>query len=302
MRAGLLLVVVVGVEMLAVRPGVPMLSQIGRIWAIAALATAGYLACWRMVDTGYWPLLLIRDGATSLLVAVGIGWWQLAAGGSLALATAGTAQLAVTLLLMGVTAIGASALGVGGWRLRRWLRNGPPFWPRPPGIPDWPPEPGEVWNAEIIHDDDNHKDRPVLIWEREANYANVLTVTSVDKSGRPEHYVKLPLSEWEGVLDKEAWLSLELTPVPYTDFRSMRGECPARFWQQLEAKKMVRERRPSATPAPGFAFRHRLFAAMNRRVGRDARTVPAPPGPRRPAADASSRSGPGRGRRSSRNR
>jgi hypothetical protein len=282
-RAAPLPVLVVGVELLCLRDGVPLHAQLSRLWLVSLVVTAGYLACWRVADTGYWPVPLMYDGVWYLAVGFAVGWWHVAAGGSLTPGAVGTAELAVVLLLWAMASIGVSALCVGGWRLRRWLRDGPPFWPRPPGVWNWPPEPGEVWNATVVHDDGDHKDRPVVVWDRQANYAEVLTVTSVDKSHRPRDYVALHRNQWDDVLSKASWLSVELTPVPYSDFRSMRGDCPPRFWQWLVDHGPVRQRHPSAGPAPVFTRRHRLASARNRRFGVDARTRSATPTQRRPS-------------------
>ncbi|SDS91081.1 hypothetical protein [Actinoplanes derwentensis] len=258
-RAALLVTLVVGAELSTAGT-----TSLVRAWLVSAIVTAGYLACWRVLDTGYWPVLLIRDGVILLVVAGAAALGP----GPFATRSTDPRELAVTLLIVVLAAAGLVAVLTGGWRLRRWLRHGPPFWPRPPGLASWPPEPGQVWNAAIIHDDDNHKDRPVVVWERTPGYVKVLTVTSVDKSAKPEHYLRMPLAEWHRVLTTDAWLSLELTPVPYPDFRSLRGECPERFWRKI-GNRRIREPR-SFTPS--LTVRHRLRSAMNRRVGVDARS------------------------------
>ncbi|GAA1641021.1 hypothetical protein [Actinoplanes couchii] len=249
-RAALLVTLVVGAEV-----ATGGTASLVRAWLVSVIVTAGYLACWRVLDTGYWPMLLIRDGVILLVVAGGAALFP-ARGGDLA-------ELATRLLIVVLAAAGLVAVLTGGWRLRRWLRVGPPSEPQPPGLASWPPEPGEVWNAAIIDEDGNHRDRPVVVWERAANYAKVLTVLP---DGRPERHLRLPLAEWHRVLAEDSWLSLELTPVPFADFRSVRGTCPERFWSRI-ANRRIRER--SFTPS--LTVRHRLRSSMNQRAGVDAR-------------------------------
>ncbi|GAA4953911.1 hypothetical protein [Actinoplanes utahensis] len=265
-RAALLLLIVAGATRAAAAPDVPLRSQLPRIWLVSLIATAGFLACWRVVDTGYWPVLLLRDGTILLAIAVAGAWLH----GPFDLRAPGLWRLAETLLIGAIAAAGVFALLLGGLRLRKWLRRGPPSWPLPPGIASWPPEPGEVWNAVIVDEDGNHKDRPVVVWDRAAGHATVLTVTTAGEPARPEQQLRLTLAEWHRVLTTDAWLSLELTPVPYTDFRSRRGDCPERSWERL-GRRRIRDPRPAA---PSLAHRHRLYAAMNRRAGVDTRTLP----------------------------
>ncbi|MFC4068814.1 hypothetical protein [Actinoplanes subglobosus] len=215
-RAALLVFLVAGVELTLVSRSLSAPEQAGRIWIVSLIVTAGYLACWRVVDTGYWPLLLIRDSAFLLAVAGAGAWWQ---------RRYDLDGPATTLLIAAVAAVGVSALVAGLWRLARWMRNGPPSWPRPPGLATWPPLPGQVWNATV-----GREDRPVVVWELKRYCAYVLPVTSVDG---PREHLRLPLAEWHRVLSDDAWLSLQITPVPYTGFRSVRGRCPDRFWERM---------------------------------------------------------------------
>ncbi|WP_454314869.1 hypothetical protein [Streptomyces phaeoluteigriseus] len=237
--------------------------------------TAAVLGLMRIVDHGYFPLVLLRTALGKALAAVVVGYWIHHAGGTLVPdpddATAGAVLLAV--LWWSLVALSAGCAVVAAVRLERWLRTGPPARPAPPGVTSWPPAVGDVWWAELTHDDNSHKERPVVVLERAPDFVRVLGVTSVDKSGRRRGYLKLRLSEWEGMLTKDGWLNLQIAHIPYCDFLWRRGECPDPVWDVLGTRAEVRERSAKAGPAPGFTFRHRLWSAMNAHVGRDARTV-----------------------------
>lgn len=229
-RAALLSFLVAGVELTVVSRTVPATEQAARIWIVSLIVTAGYLACWRVADTGYWPLLMIRDAAFLLVVAGAGAWWQ---------RQYDLRGPATTLLVGAVAAVGVSALLAGLWRLVRWLRHGPPSWPRPPGLATWPPQPGQVWNATV-----DREDRPVVVWELKRHCAYVLPVDPVDG---PREHMRLPLAEWHRVLTDDAWLSLQITAVPYTGFRSVRGRCPDRFWERMGRRTLSG---PDAPEAP----------------------------------------------------
>lgn len=248
-RAGLLLGLVVAAQWLT--GGVFPTYRAG---VVSLIVTMGWLGFWRVLDTGYWPLLLIRDGIVLLVIAGGAAGWQRRFDPR----AVAPAELAVTLLIAMLALAGVGAAVAGGWRLRRWLRYGPPCSPQPPGVATWPPEPGQVWNVAI-----RHEDRPVVVWERGAHHATVLPVTAVDPGARDRH-LRLPLAEWHRVLTGDAWLSLQLTPVPYADFRSVRGDCPERFWSRVGRHQI----RAPRTFTPSLTFRHRLHTAMNRRAER----------------------------------
>ncbi|MFI8194288.1 hypothetical protein ACIF8T_37115 [Streptomyces sp. NPDC085946] len=239
--------------------------------------TAAALGLTRIVDHGYFPLVLLWTALWKALLAAVTGYWIHRTGGTLVLdqddATPGTLLLAV--LWWSLTGLSAGCAAAAAVRLVRWLRTGPPARPAPPGVTSWPPAAGDVWTAELTHDDNTYKERPVVVLERTPGFVRVLGITSVDKSDRPRGYLKLRLSEWEGVLKKDGWLNLEIAHVPYCDFLWRRGECPDRVWDVLCTKADVRERSAKAGPPPGFTFRHRLWSAMNAHVGRDARTVRA---------------------------
>ncbi|MFE2419323.1 hypothetical protein [Streptomyces hokutonensis] len=243
---------------------------------------AAVLGLLRTVDHGYFPLVLLWSALRKALLAAVTGYWIGHTGSTLVPdpdhATAGALLLAV--LWWSTVAVSAGCAVAAAVRLVPWLRTGPPASPAPPGVKSWPPAVGDVWTAELTHDDNNFKERPVLVLEHTPDFVRVLGVTSVDKSGRRHGYMKLRLSEWEGVLKKDGWLNLEIAHIPYCDFLWRHGGCPDRVWDLLCTKADVRERPAKSGPAPGFTFQHRLRSAMNRHVGRDARTVRADAGSR----------------------
>ncbi|MGW7255394.1 hypothetical protein [Streptomyces sp. NPDC054834] len=240
----------------------------------ATIATV--LGLMRTVDYGYFPLVLLSTALWRAFLAAVTGYWIHHTGGTLVPdpddATAGTLLLAV--LWWSLPALSAGCAVAAVVRLVRWLKSGPPACPAPPGVTSsWPPGVGYVWMAELTHDDDTYKERPVVVLEHTPEFVRVLCVTSIDKSGRSRGYLKLRASEWNGALTKDGWLNLEIAHIPYCDFLWKRGECPDRVWDVLCTKADVRERSAKAGPAPGFTFRHRLWSAMNAHVGRDSRTV-----------------------------
>lgn len=246
--------------------------------------TAAVLGLMRIVDHGYFPVVLLWRALWKALLAAVTGYWIHHTGGTLVPdpdhTTVGTLLLAVLWWsLVGLSVGCAVAVPV---RLVRWLRTGPPARPAPPGVTSWPPAVGDVWTAELTHDNNTYKERPVVVLERTPGFVRVLCITSVDKSERSRGHLKLRLSEWEGVLTKDGWLNLEIAHIPYCDFLWRRGWCPRRVWDVLCTKAGVRERSAKAGPAPGFTFEHRLRSAMNAHVGRDSRKV-------RPGADSRAR-------------
>ena len=278
-RAVGLCCVVVGVmTLLDAGVGTQPMAGLTVVYATAAAA----LGLMRAVDHGYFPLVLMWSALQKALLAVVTGYWIDHTGSTLAPdpdhATAGALLLAV--LWWSTVGLSAGCAVAAAVRLVPWLRTGPPADPAPPGVKSWPPAVGDVWTAELTHDDNNYKERPVLVLEHTPGFVRVLGVTSVDKSDRKRGYLKLRLSEWEGVLKKDGWLNLEIAHIPYCDFLWRHGECPDRVWNLLCTKADVRDRPAKAGPAPGFTFHHRLRSAMNGHVGRDARKVRADAGSR----------------------
>ncbi|MET9395295.1 hypothetical protein ABZY20_33605 [Streptomyces sp. NPDC006624] len=223
-------------------------------WTVIYATTAAVLGLLRIADHGYFPLVLLGTALWKGLLAGVTGYWIHDTGGTLlpgpSDSSAGTLLLAV--LWWSLAGLSAGCAVAAAPRLVRWLRTGPPPGTAPPGVTSWPPAAGEVWTAEITHEDDTYKERPVVVLERTPDFVRALRVTSVDKSERPRGYLKVRPEEWKGVLTKGGWLGLEITHVPYCDFLWRRGECPDRVWDELCGKADVRERPAKAGPAPGF--------------------------------------------------
>ncbi|AGL16893.1 hypothetical protein [Actinoplanes sp. N902-109] len=183
------------------------------MWPVISAAWTGAAVCvaaWRSTDTVYWPGRLLATG-----IVLGAGS---AAGAAL---TDQHSRLLPAFLLLSAY---LSAVGLA--RLIRWMRAGPPRDQAPPGVRSWPPVGGEVWNVLVPHEDGTAKDRPVLVWDYADTHADVLKITSQDKSHLPRHYLPLSRDEWRATLTKPSWLDLTAVPVPYTAFRSCRGAAP----------------------------------------------------------------------------
>lgn len=103
----------------------------------------------------------------------------------------------------------------------------------------------EVWNAFVSYDDEDEddgeeegKDRPVLVLSTGGGSAEVMKITSQDKS-RFGGYLPLPLERCRGVLTKESWLDLRPTRVPLEEFRRYRGLCPPWIWAELRTRGLI---------------------------------------------------------------
>ncbi|HEX6359673.1 hypothetical protein [Actinophytocola sp.] len=259
-----LLAVVVASEMLALNAGIPVLSVTGPLLLIATVATVTYLACMRLVEFGYWPTLLARQGWEHLLTSallLGMAFWPEGLPDP-----ARADGVTLVLFLLGVASFltAVVAIVVGHLRQYRWMRSGPPANPAPPGVGCWPPKEGEVWLAIITHDDpqSTYKERPVLVWNTTPSHVDVLTITSQPKHG-DNRYLPLNLAQWNSVLTKSSWLSLEIRPVPYAEMLRYMGHCPVNgLGDRLDRKVRTRNR-----PWPDFTRRHLWASAKNKHVG-----------------------------------
>ncbi|GGK51559.1 hypothetical protein Ppa06_07810 [Planomonospora parontospora subsp. parontospora] len=254
LRAVLLLAACVTAVLAAERSGLPVTSVSGT-WAGASLAAAlACVAAWRMAD-GLAPLPQLAWAAAVLGACVAVGVTTGVDG--LAVLTgeqAGSgAALWAAFLLAVLQAAAVLLLGSAVWRLVRQLRTGTlsRAADRSGGL--WPPRPGEVWYANVPFREDGNesKDRPVLVLRASAGHADVLKITSQDKTGMPSH-LHLPLARWHRVLNKESWLELRVTPLAYANFHDVQGLCRPDVWRELGRRGLRSGGRTDARPArPG---------------------------------------------------
>jgi hypothetical protein len=282
-RTVLLLGAVFAADLIALSEGVPVNYRARSELVLALVVTVAFLCCCRVVDAGYYPVLMLAEACAYTLVVGSVIWWNVAHGLPLTPPPHGPGrhQLAA-LLLAAIAAVAVTGLVVGGWRLRRWLSAGPPAGVAPPLVEHWPPLPGEVWLAVVEHDDERrtHKERPVLVWERTGTHVLVLSFTTTDRSAMTDTFLRVRQDDFDGILTKDSWLSRETTVVPYAEFLVYRGGCPMPFWDRLVRRGVLRD---AAGRVPlGLTPSYRRRAAMNRYVGPDSRDVaPAAPAPGR---------------------
>ncbi|MEU3510444.1 hypothetical protein ABZ733_21575 [Streptomyces longwoodensis] len=121
-------------------------------------------------------------------------------------------------------------------------RQAPESVPPDPGLfRGRPPVPGDVWFAEVPFDDGTgSKDRPCLVVRTFRHHAQVLKITSTDKSGRPD-YVRMPVAAWDPTAVHDSWLEpAPLRELRYTAFRRLAGPCDAGVWEQVGRRHGVR--------------------------------------------------------------
>jgi hypothetical protein len=120
---------------------------------------------------------------------------------------------------------------------------------RPESVPPAPhffpgttaPAPRQIWFADVPFDDDTgSKVRPCLVMRTSTHHAEVLKITSVNKSHRDE-YVRLPVASWDPKADHDSWLELSpLREVPYYDFRRYAGWCDSQAWKPAAEANGIR--------------------------------------------------------------
>ncbi|MFF9623928.1 hypothetical protein [Streptomyces griseosporeus] len=121
-------------------------------------------------------------------------------------------------------------------------RQGPESVPPDPGLfRGRPPAPGDVWFAELPFDDGTgSKDRPCLVVRTFRHHAQVLKVTSADKSGRPG-YIRMPVASWDPTAVRDSWLEpAPLRELPYDAFRRLAGPCDTGVWEQVKRRHGMR--------------------------------------------------------------
>ncbi|GAA4575777.1 hypothetical protein GCM10023176_45790 [Micromonospora coerulea] len=109
--------------------------------------------------------------------------------------------------------------------------------PRPRG-PDrrraGAPRPGEIWWADVPYADaTGSKVRPCLVLRAGDGGAEVLKITSQDKSDRDDH-VRIPTRSWDADADHDSFLDVsEPIHVPASAFADRAGTCDQTLWRQL---------------------------------------------------------------------
>ncbi|MFI7607607.1 type II toxin-antitoxin system PemK/MazF family toxin [Micromonospora sp. NPDC049366] len=111
--------------------------------------------------------------------------------------------------------------------------------PRPRAADDVPaglPQPGEIWWADVPYaDGSGSKVRPCLVLRAGGRGADVLKITSQDKSGRDDH-VPIPTRDWDPGAEHDSYLDLsEPIRVARTAFQDRAGECDPALWRRLRA-------------------------------------------------------------------
>ncbi|NYF57377.1 type II toxin-antitoxin system PemK/MazF family toxin [Micromonospora purpureochromogenes] len=111
-----------------------------------------------------------------------------------------------------------------------------PTAPPRPRTPTGTPRPGEIWWADVpYHDGTGSKVRPCLVLRADDRGADVLKITSQDKSSRDDH-VRIPTREWDPDADHDSWLDLaESVHVPSSAFTHRAGTCDRTLWHRLRS-------------------------------------------------------------------
>ncbi|MCI4064652.1 type II toxin-antitoxin system PemK/MazF family toxin [Micromonospora sp. R77] len=101
---------------------------------------------------------------------------------------------------------------------------------RPAGAP----QPGEIWWADVPYaDGTGSKVRPCLVLRADGRGADVLKITSQDKSDRDDH-VRIPTRSWDADADHDSFLDVsEPIHVPEAAFADRAGSCDPTLWRQV---------------------------------------------------------------------
>ncbi|WP_433317107.1 type II toxin-antitoxin system PemK/MazF family toxin [Micromonospora chersina] len=114
-------------------------------------------------------------------------------------------------------------------------RTGAPPRPRRAGKdPAEGPRAGEIWWADVPYaDGTGSKVRPCLVLRVDGRDADVLKITSQDKSDRDDH-VPIPTRGWDPNADHDSFLDVsEPIPLPLTAFEDRAGPCDPDLWQAI---------------------------------------------------------------------
>ncbi|RZU73857.1 PemK-like, MazF-like toxin of type II toxin-antitoxin system [Micromonospora kangleipakensis] len=116
-------------------------------------------------------------------------------------------------------------------------RGGTTAPPRPRGADGRPataPRAGEIWWADVPYaDGTGSKVRPCLVLRADDRGADVLKITSQDKSDRDDH-VRIPTRSWDADADHDSFLDVsEPIRIPTTAFEDRAGTCDQSLWRQI---------------------------------------------------------------------
>ncbi|MER5423488.1 hypothetical protein [Streptosporangium roseum] len=246
LRAGLLLTGCVAAVLVAYRGGLPVTTVAGAGAGASLAAALATVTTWWMMDR-LPPLRQLVWAVVPLGACIAVGA-ATEADGMLVLTgrTAGSGAVLWAAFLLAVLQVSAGFLVcLAVWRLVDQLRTGTlsRASDRSGGL--WPPKPGQVWYAEVPFRE-NHgesKERPVLVLRAYGDHADVLKITSQDKT-RLDSHIHLPLEKWHRVLDKESWLELRVTPLAYGNFYNLRGLCRYGVWRDARKRSLRARERP----------------------------------------------------------
>ncbi|NES28622.1 type II toxin-antitoxin system PemK/MazF family toxin [Micromonospora terminaliae] len=114
-------------------------------------------------------------------------------------------------------------------------RTGAPPRPRDAArAPASAPRPGEIWWADVPYaDGTGSKVRPCLVLRVDGRDADVLKITSQDKSNRDDH-LPIPTRSWDPDADHDSYLDIsEPIPVPLAAFEDRAGACDPDLWRGI---------------------------------------------------------------------
>ncbi|MEU4527996.1 type II toxin-antitoxin system PemK/MazF family toxin [Micromonospora ureilytica] len=98
------------------------------------------------------------------------------------------------------------------------------------------PQPGEIWWADVPYaDGSGSKVRPCLVLRADSRGADVLKITSQDKSDRDDH-VRIPTRDWDPGAEHDSYLSLtEPIRLSSAAFADHAGRCDADLWRKVRS-------------------------------------------------------------------
>ncbi|MBM7492868.1 mRNA-degrading endonuclease toxin of MazEF toxin-antitoxin module [Micromonospora luteifusca] len=98
------------------------------------------------------------------------------------------------------------------------------------------PAPGEIWWADVPYaDGSGSKVRPCLVLRADSRGADVLKITSQDKSDRDDH-VRIPTQGWDPGAEHDSYLNLtEPIRISSAAFADRAGRCDADLWQKVRS-------------------------------------------------------------------